>query len=63
MMDYSQTIGVSTGLMVDTNGTVVYTGAQYIGREYNTTYGAIDASANVIDLTDATDFPSAGYAL
>ncbi len=63
MMEYSQKVGVSTGLMVDTNGTVVYTGAQYIGREYNTTInGAIDASANVINLTDATDFPSAGYA-
>ena len=63
MMDYSQTIGVSNGLMVDTNETVVYTGAQYIGREYHTTLdGDIDASANTIDLTDATNFPNAGYA-
>ena len=61
--DYSLDAESSRGLMVDTNGTVVYTGSQYIGREYNTTLdGAIDASANAIDLIDASNFPAAGYA-
>jgi len=61
-MDYSLTAGVSEGLMIDTNGTLVYTGSQYIGREYHTTLnGTVTIDANTIELTSATNFPSSGY--
>lgn len=61
-MTYSKTIGSAEGFMMDTNGTIVYTGSRYIGREYHTTLnGDITSSSDSIVLTDATNFPSAGY--
>jgi hypothetical protein len=63
-MDYSQTPGLSEGLMIDTNNNMVYTGSQYIGRAYKTTLdGNLSAGANTCALVDATDFPTAGYAV
>lgn len=61
--DYSLSAGYSQGLMLDTNGNLVYTGTQYIGRTYLTTLnGSITASDNTVELTDASNFPTSGYA-
>ena len=61
--DYSLTIGAAEGLMIDTNGTLVYTGSQYIGRAEETTLdGDITIDASSIVLTDASDFPTSGHA-
>lgn len=61
--NYSLTIGAAEGLMIDTNGTLVYTGSQYIGRVEETTLdGDITIDASSVVLTDASDFPTSGYA-
>ena len=61
---YSQTNSISRGIGIDPNGTLIYTGNKYLGRAYKTTLSAeLAAAANTCDLTDASNFPTAGYAV
>lgn len=63
-MDYSLTAGFSRGIMVDSNNNLVYTGSQYIGRMYPTTLdGNLTIDASACDVVDASEFPTAGYAI
>ena len=62
--DYGQTNGVAKGICVSPQGDLLYSGSQYIGKAFTTTLsGEFAASANTCDLTDASDFPNAGYGL
>ena len=62
--EYSKTVGFARGLAMDTEGELIYTGNQYLGRTSSSTLdGALAASASpaVIDVIDASGFPAAGY--
>ncbi len=62
--DYSQTPGFARGLAMDTEGELIYTGNRYLGRTSSSTLdGVLSASASpaVIDVVDASGFPTAGY--
>jgi len=63
--DYSQTIGLAyRSICVDPNGVLLYGGSRYLGKAFTTTLSAqLTASASTCDLTDASNFPTSGYAL
>ena len=62
--DYSQTNSNSRGIITDQSGNILYSGNRYIGKAFSTTLSAqLTASASTCDLTDASNFPTSGYAL
>ena len=59
----SKTAGWAKGLMIDTQQELIYTTNRYVGRTFTSTLdGAVTAGDNTIDVIDASNFPSAGYA-
>jgi hypothetical protein len=63
VFDASQAQGSANGLMIDSNNQLVFTNSQYVARTYTTTLdGNLAIDANVCNIIDATNFPSAGYA-
>lgn len=63
VVDSAQTQGQARGMIIDSNNQVTYTNSRYVARMYDTTLdGNITIDASSVVLTDASDFPTAGYA-